>query len=168
MNFKDYKDRVRACWLGKNIGGSLGTPFECHRGVFDVDYYTYDYSKGALPNDDLDLQLVWLNAAEKYGKMLNSEILGEYWISYIVADVSEYGMGKNNMSMGILPPVSGWYNNPFRNSCGCFIRSEIWACLAPGHPEIAVKYAYEDGICDHSDEGLYAEIFCAALQSGIF
>lgn len=168
MNFKDYKDRVRACWLGKNIGGSLGTPFECHRGVFDVDYYTYDYSKGALPNDDLDLQLVWLNAAEKYGKTLNAEILGEYWLSYIVADVSEYGMGKNNMSMGIQPPLSGWFNNPFRNSCGCFIRSEIWACLAPGHPEIAVKYAYEDGICDHSEEGLYAEIFCTALQSAAF
>ncbi|MBN1623241.1 MAG: ADP-ribosylglycohydrolase family protein [Clostridia bacterium] len=168
MNIHEYKDKVRACWLGKNIGGSLGTPFECKRGVFDVDFYTHDYSKGALPNDDLDLQLVWLNAAEKYGKNLDSEILGEYWLSYIVADVSEYGMGKNNMEMGLLPPLSGWYNNPFRNSCGCFIRSELWACLAPGHPEIAVRYAYEDGIADHSEEGLYAEIFCAALQSAAF
>ncbi len=168
MNISDYRDKVRACWLGKNIGGSLGTPFECQRGVYEVDFYTHDYSKGALPNDDLDLQLVWLNAAEKYGKNLNAEILGEYWISYIVADVSEYGMGKNNMSYGLQPPLSGWYNNPLKNSCGCFIRSEIWACLAPGHPEIAIKYAYEDGICDHSDEGLYAEIFCAALQSAAF
>ena len=168
MDIKQYRDKVRACWLGKNIGGSLGTPYESRRGVYDVEYYTHDYSKGALPNDDLDLQLVWLNAAEKYGINLNSEILGEYWLSYIVADVSEYGMGKNNMSMGLLPPLSGWYNNPLKNSCGCFIRSEIWACLAPGHPEIAVKYAYEDGICDHSEEGLYAEIFCAALQSAAF
>ena len=168
MNIHEYRDKVRACWLGKNIGGSLGTPFECKRGVFDVDFYTHDYSSGALPNDDLDLQLVWLNAAEKYGKNLDSEILGEYWLSYIVADVSEYGMGKNNMRMGLLPPLSGWYNNPFGNSCGCFIRSEIWACLAPGHPDIAVAYAYEDGIADHKDEGLYAEIFCAALQSAAF
>ena len=168
MNFEQYRDKVMACWLGKNIGGSLGAPFECHRGTFDVDYYTHDISEGALPNDDLDLQLVWLNAAEKYGKNLNSEILGEYWLSYIVASVSEYGMGKANMAMGIHPPLSGWYNNPLKNSCGCFIRSEIWACLAPGHPEIAVQYAYEDGICDHSEEGLYAEIFCAALQSAAF
>ena len=168
MNISDYKDKVRACWLGKNIGGSLGAPFECHRGTFDVDYYTHDIKEGALPNDDLDLQLVWLNAAEKYGKSLDSEILGEYWLSYIVASVSEYGMGKANMAMGIHPPLSGWYNNPLKNSCGCFIRSEIWACLAPGHPEIAAQYAYEDGICDHSEEGLYAEIFCAALQSAAF
>ena len=89
-------------------------------------------------------------------------------MSYIVADWAEYGAAKNNMAYGIQPPMSGWYNNCNRNSCGCFIRSEIWACLAPGHPEIAVKYAREDAICDHADEGLYGEFFCAAIQSAAF
>jgi len=168
MNIKEYKDKVRGCWLGKNVGGSLGAPFECVRGVFDLDFYTHDLSKGALPNDDLDLQLVWLNAAEKYGRNVDAEILGEYWLSYIVANWSEYGAGKSNLSMGIMPPLSGWYNNHNKDSCGCFIRSEIWACLAPGHPEIAVKYAFEDAITDHSDEGVYAEIFCAAMESAAF
>ena len=67
-----------------------------------------------------------------------------------------------------MPPISGWYRNHNKDSCGCFIRSEIWACLAPGHPEIAVRYAYEDAICDHAGEGMYGEIFCAALQSAAF
>lgn len=26
MKFSTYQDRVRACWLGKNIGGTLGAP----------------------------------------------------------------------------------------------------------------------------------------------
>ena len=168
MNIERYRDKLMGCWLGKNIGGSLGTPFESKRGVFAVEFYTHDTSKGALPNDDLDLQLIWLNAAEKYGRNLDSEKLGEYWLAYIVADPSEYGAGKNNLAMGLLPPLSGWYNNYYRNSCGAFIRSEICACLAPGHPEIAVEYAFEDAIIDHSDEGVYAEIFCAALQSAAF
>jgi ADP-ribosylglycohydrolase len=168
MNIRQYKDKVKGCWLGKNIGGTLGGPFESQRGVFDLEFYTHDISQGVLPNDDLDLQLVWLNAAEKYGKSIDSEILGEFWLSYIVADCSEYGAGKNNLAMGFLPPISGWYNNTCKESCGCFIRSEIWACLAPGHPEIAVQYAYEDAIVDHSNEGVYAEIFCAALESAAF
>ncbi len=168
MLLKEYADKVRACWLGKNIGGSLGAPTECKRGVWDLDYYLADLSKGALPNDDLDLQLVWLNAVERYGKAVKSEILGEYWLSYIVANWSEYGAGKNNMAMGLLPPISGWYHNHNKDSCGCFIRSEIWACLMPGHPELAVKYAFEDAICDHADEGVYAEIFCAAVESAAF
>lgn len=168
LTFKQYADKVNACWLGKNIGGTLGAPFECIRGVYDIDYYTHDISKGVLPNDDLDLQLVWLNAAEKYGRNVNAEILGEYWITYVTADWSEYGAGKNNMRFGIAPPVSGWYNNHNKDSCGCFIRSELWACLAPGQPDLAVKYAYEDAICDHADEGMYGELFCAAVQSAAF
>lgn len=168
LTFEKYRNKVKACWLGKNIGGTLGAPFECRRGVYDIEYYTHDLSKGVLPNDDLDLQLVWLNAAENYGRNVNAEILGEYWLSYIVPDWSEYGAGKNNMRYGLMPPISGWYANHNKDSCGCFIRSEIWACLAPGHPEISVKYAYEDGICDHADEGVYGELFCAAIQSAAF
>lgn len=168
MNIKQYKDKVHGCWLGKNIGGTLGAPFECIRGTFDLDFYTQDLSQGTPPNDDLDLQLLWLNAAERYGKQVNSQILGDYWLSYIVASFSEYGAGKNNLAQGLLPPLSGWYNNHNRDSCGAFIRSEIWACLAPGHPEIAVKYAYEDASVDHFNEGIYGEIFTAAVESAAF
>ena len=32
LTFREYQDKVKACWLGKNIGGTLGTPFECIRG----------------------------------------------------------------------------------------------------------------------------------------
>ncbi len=164
----EYKDKVRACWLGKNVGGTLGGPFEGHRGVFEVTGYTHDLSKGALPNDDLDLQLCFLRAAKEWGRKVNASILAEYWMSQIVAHWDEYGMGKANLRFGLEPPVSGFYNNPYGESDGCFIRSEIWGCLAPGHPEIAVKYALEDAIVDHKDEGVYSEIFCAALQSAAF
>ena len=68
-----------------------------------------------------------------------------------------------------MPPLSGNENNPYKDSCGAFIRSEIWACIAPGCPEIAAKYAYEDSIVDHGNgEGMYAEVFCAALESAAF
>jgi hypothetical protein len=165
---KEYRKKVEGCWMGKNIGGTLGAPFEGQRGVVDIDFYTQNLGGEPLPNDDLDLQLVWLNAVEKYGRATNASILGEYWHTYITPSWSEYGLGKNNMRMGLVPPLSGWMNNPYRDSCGCFIRSEIWACLAPGHPEIAVRYAYEDAVVDHSTDGMYGEIFCAAVQSAAF
>lgn len=168
MNFKEYADKVRACWLGKNIGGTLGCPLEGRRDVFDLDFYVHDIRTGSLPNDDLDLQLVWLLAAEAHGQAVNSEILSEFWLTYIPCDWSEYGAGKNNMRFGLIPPVTGSHKNPYRNSNGCFIRSEIWACLAPGNPQMAVKYAFEDAITDHADEGVYGELFCATMQSAAF
>ena len=168
MNIKEYKNKVRGCWLGKNIGGTLGAPFEGYRAVHDIDFYTQDMSKGAAPNDDLDLQLVWLNAAERYGRNINASLLGEYWLLYVVGNWSEYGAAKNNMMNGLQPPISGWYNNHNRNSNGAFIRSEIWACLMPGHPELAVVYAYEDASVDHFGEGIYGEIFTSAIESAAF
>ena len=167
LEYKDYIEKVRGCWNGKNIGGTLGAPFECIRREFDVSYYQQDLNK-PLPNDDLDLQLVWLNAVEKHGRGINSHILGEYWLSHIIPAWAEYGAGKNNMRMGLVPPLSGYVGNKFRDSNGSYILMEIWACLCPGHPELAVKYAYEDATVDHSKEGVYASVFIAAIESAAF
>lgn len=164
----DYLNKVKGCWLGKNAGGTLGAPFESVRTAEDVEFYTHDLSLGVLPNDDLDLQLAWLNAAEKHGKCVDSKILAEYWITAVTPNWAEYGMGKTNLRLGLQPPLSGAYKNRFKDSNGAWIRSEIWACLAPGHPEIAVRYAYEDAIVDHADEGVYAEVFTAAIESAAF
>jgi ADP-ribosylglycohydrolase len=168
LNFKTYKDKVMGCWSGKNIGGVLGAPFECKRQVNDIDFYTQDLSKGPPPNDDLDLQIVWLAAVERYGRNINASILGDYWLSFVVPNWVEYGTGKANLRAGLEPPLSGLIDNTYKDSCGCFIRSEIWACLAPGRPQLAARYAYEDAIVDHQGEGMYGEVFCAAIQSAAF
>lgn len=164
----EYRDKVRGCWLGKNIGGTLGAPFEAVRSAADIDFYTHDLSIGALPNDDLDLQLSWLCAAERFGTAVDAKILAEYWITTIMPNWAEYGVGKTNLRLGLEPPVSGGFCNAFKDSNGAWIRSELWACLMPGHPELAVRYAYQDAIVDHADEGVYAEVFTAALESAAF
>ena len=164
----EYKNKVRGCWLGKNIGGTLGAPFESVRIATDIDFYTDDLSKGVLPNDDLDLQLAWLSATERFGVGVNAKILSEYWITAITPNWAEYGVSKSNLRLGLSAPLSGIYCNSYKDSNGAWIRSEIWACLMPGHPELAVKYAYEDAMVDHADEGVYAEVFIAALQSAAF
>ena len=42
LNIADYHSKVLGCWLGKNIGGTLGAPFEWKRQVSDVSFYTQD------------------------------------------------------------------------------------------------------------------------------
>ncbi len=168
LDFATYKDKVMGCWTGKNIGGVLGAPFEGIRQMNDISFYTQDLSMGPPPNDDLDLQIIWLAAVERYGRNVNASILGEYWLSYCIPNWVEYGTGKANLRAGLQPPLSGVVGNTYKDSCGCFIRSEIWACLAPGNPELAARYAYEDAIVDHEGEGVYGEIFFAALESAAF
>ncbi|MFH1022285.1 MAG: ADP-ribosylglycohydrolase family protein [Planctomycetota bacterium] len=169
FNRKDYLDKVLGCWMGKNIGGTLGAPFEWRRQINNVKFYTQDLHGEPLPNDDLDIQLLWLIAMEDRGVHINSQTLDEYWCLHVTPHWAEYGTGKINMRSGLLPPLSGTLNNAYKNSCGSFIRSEIWACIAPGCPRIAARYAYEDAILDHGNgEGVYAEVFCAVMESAAF
>jgi len=167
IDFKTYRDKVYGCYLGKNIGGTLGAPFECFRGVYDVDFFMQDVSQ-PIPNDDVDLQLVWLSAVEHEGKNIDSHTLAQYWENYVSAEISEYGAGKNNYAMGIMPPLSGHLRNENANSNGAWIRTEIWACLCAGNPALAANYAYYDACVDHSGEGIYAAIFTATVQAAAF
>ena len=170
LNFNTYKDKVHACWIGKNIGGTMGTPYEGQRKMHDIQGFVTEKSV-VLPNDDLDLQLVWLTAVERFGAArVNAQLLGEFWISFVTPHWNEYGIGKANMKMGIMPPLCGDAFNKWKHSNGAWIRTEIWACLAPGCPDVAAKYAYEDACIDHGaeGEGTVAAVFVAALESAAF
>jgi len=170
INLDEYKDKVLGCWTGKNIGGTLGAPFEGQREMNDASFYVQDLRGSPAPNDDLDLQLIWLSAAEDKGLFnLTPRRLAEYWMAYISGPWNEYGVCKANIANGLYPPLSGSCNNDtWKYSNGAWIRSEIWACLLPGMPDSAAEFAYLDACCDHCGEGIYAEVFTAAMQSAAF
>lgn len=99
-----FYDKVYGCWIGKSIGGTLGAPFEGKQMLLDVTDF-HSPSGRPIPNDDLDLQLVWLKALEDYGPQgVGPHVLGEYWINYIPPHWNEYGICKSNMKAGLLPP----------------------------------------------------------------
>ena len=161
-----YRDKIRGCWLGKCLGGAVGMPFE---GVpFTVALSENEISLQDVPNDDLELQLVWMNALKQYGVSLTSGNLAEYWLKHIRHGCDEYSIALHNMAHGILPPASGWKNNFFADGMGAAIRSEIWACLFPGEPDEAAPFAWYDACVDHADDGIYAEIFTVSLESAAF
>lgn len=167
LNLNEFYNKVLGCYYGKTIGGTLGVPFETYRGLYDFHWFMQDISK-PVPNDDVDLQLVWLRAIELEGPSLDSHTLAEYWNTYIAATLSEYGSGKRNFNAGILPPLSGAVHNELGNSNGAWIRSEIWACLCAGNPGLAANYAYYDSSVDHKEEGVYSAVFMAAVESAAF
>lgn len=170
LNLDIYKDKLFACWIGKNIGGTMGTPYEGKREFLDIQGFITDKNV-VLPNDDLDLQLVWLRAIESFGASgVNRQRLGELWLSYITPHWKEYGIAKSNMKKGLYPPLCGDAFTTWKDSNGAWIRTEIWACLAPGAVDVAARYAYDDACIDHGalGEGTIAAVFIAAMQSAAF
>lgn len=164
------RDKIKGCFLGKNVGGTLGAPFEVDTNLQNVSFYTQELNGNPLPNDDLDLQLPWLILAEYYGlDHLTSRHFGEYWINAIIGPWGEYSNCRWNCLEGFFPPLSGaCENDGLCVSNGAWIRSEIWACLCAGHPENAIRYAWMDASCDHKGDGIYAEMFIAAMEAAAF
>ena len=165
----EYRDKVYACWLGKNIGGTLGTPFECRKYVNDLTFYDPVPTK-PLPNDDLDLQLVWLKMLEDRGTECDLTDFAAYWRKHLSAyPWNEYGFCMRNLDRGLMPPVSGWFENYYVDEMGSPIRSEIWACVAPADPQRAAALSWMDSAMDHAGgEGMWGEMFWAAVESAAF
>lgn len=166
---EELLDKIYGCWVGKNIGGTIGTPYEGKQELLDVKGFVTEPGK-PLANDDLDLQLVWLRAMEERGiKGVNAQVLGEYWLDFITPHWNEYGTGKGNLRGGLPAPLSGAVDNAWQHSNGAWIRSEIWACALPGNPDLASRYGYYDACVDHGmGEGTYAAIFTTAIESAAF
>jgi ADP-ribosylglycohydrolase len=165
----DFRDKVYACWLGKALGGTLGQPLEGKHGPHDVPLAT-KLSQG-IANDEADLEILWLAALEEHDAQVDARRLGEYWLRYVKVDWNEYGVGKKNMRLGLLPPLSGEFQNePWKHSNGAWARAEVWGCLAPGCPALAARLAWEDACVDHgvAREGTLAAMYIAALESAAF
>ncbi len=164
-----YRDKVYACWLGKNIGGTLGTPYEGDKSTHDLTFYD-PVPTEPLPNDDLDLQLVWLKMLQERGVYPSVSDFADYWVKHLGPyPWNEYGFCRLNLDRGLRPPISGCYDNYYIDEMGSPIRSEIWACTAAGDPGLAAALAWNDAVLDHAGgEGVYGEMFWAALESAAF
>ncbi len=168
MDYSTYLDKVKGCFLGKAVIGTLGAPYEGVKMPMNLTFKP-EMVNTMLPNDDLDLQVLWLDVVERYGINFTPEMLQKAFVENCDYSPGEYAIMRKNFEKGIYPPYSGAFcNDYYIEGMGCPIRSEIWACLAPGNPEMAAEFASRDGILDHKGESVYAERFFAAVESAAF
>lgn len=168
LSYKEYFDRVYGCFLGKCIGGTAGGPAEGRKELLDFPL-NEDLLHQTLPNDDLDLQILWLELIEDRGIHITAKDMAHEFHDKIPYGPGEYGYAKKNIGRGIYPPTSGRYNNRYyKNGMGCPIRSEIWGCLFPGAPELTKHYTDMDGSIDHEHDSIEAEYFLASLEADAF
>jgi ADP-ribosylglycohydrolase len=169
ISAKEFQDKVYGCWWGKNIGGTLGGPYEGPLHTHALEFYD-PIPKAAQANDDLDLQLVWLQMLEEQGLDPALPHFADYWNKYAARyPWDEYGFFMRNYHRGLRPPVAGCFENSYIDGMGSPIRSEIWAVLHAGDPQAAARMAWKDSAVDHAGgEGAHGEMFWAALQAAAF
>ncbi|TDF95551.1 ADP-ribosylglycohydrolase family protein [Paenibacillus piri] len=168
ISYDLYYDKVYGGWIGKCIGGNIGACVENNKYLLDLQEHEV-FPDEIPPNDDLDLQLLWLQVLEEKGVHITGNDLAEAWLRHCWYPFNEYGYFLHNYERGLRPPVSGSFNNRyFAESMGSPIRSEIWGMISVGNTELAKAYAYEDATLDHENESVWGEQMLAAMEAEAF
>lgn len=121
-------------------------------------------------DDDLDYTMLGLKILERYGPGYTSADVGSEWLrgmpyeTVYTAERVAYG----NLVTGLLPPETARYRNPYREWIGAMIRADIFGYVSPGDPAGAARLAYQDAALSHTANGIYGEMWAAALIAASF
>jgi len=124
----------------------------------------------AARDDDLDFTILGLLIFENYGLDFTSHDVAETWLSRVPYH-TVYGAARaayRNLVNNLWPPESATHHNHYRESVGAQIRADIWGYAAPGWPEKAAKFAFHDAAISHIKNGIYGEMFVAAMLAAAF
>ncbi len=121
-------------------------------------------------DDDTDYTILGLHILEKYGPNFTSTNVGEAWLDslpYQMVFTAER-IAYRNLVNEIPVPMAARTRNPFREWIGAQIRADGFAYAAAGMPETAAELAFRDAAVSHVKNGIYGEMFTAALISAAF
>jgi ADP-ribosylglycohydrolase len=133
------------------------------------------------PDDDIHYSLVGLGVMETYGPDFTWSDVAYYWTSHIPfghictaetqAVLNFWNRSVRWKAAGTVACTPAWtrrHRNPYREWIGAQIRSDGWAFCAAGRPELAAEFAWRDASWTHERNGIYGEMFLAAMQAAAF
>ncbi|WNJ17709.1 ADP-ribosylglycohydrolase family protein [Pontibacter sp. G13] len=168
LTFAEYRDKILGGWIGKCAGGILGAPIEGFK-RFNQIPISDELFANTFPNDDLDLQILWLDMIRQKGPWVRQGDFAHHWKHHVDFPWNEYGIATFNLHSGLDVPDSGRLHNRYwGESMGSPIRSEIWGMVCPGLPAHAARYAQMDSEVDHAGFSVDAERFLAASAAIAF
>jgi hypothetical protein len=131
------------------------------------------------PDDDIHYSLVGLGVVEEHGPGFGWEHVARFWTERIpfaaICTAETQGIlnywnrgGRQRGPGAATPAFTRTWRNPYREWIGAQIRSDGWAFCCAGRPELAAEFAWRDASWTHVRNGIYGEMFCAAMQAAAF
>ncbi len=125
---------------------------------------------GMPRDDDLDYPILGLHVLEQHGPEFTTDDVADAWLSrlpYHVVYTAERAAYRNLVD-GLLPPETARHRNPYREWIGAQIRADIFGYVSPGRPHRAAELAYKDAVLSHTKNGVYGEMWAAAMVAAAF
>ncbi len=121
-------------------------------------------------DDDINYTLLNLFAVETHGVDFTTENIAEAWLSMlpVLSTFTAERVAYVNCLSGISPPETARVRNPYREWIGAQIRADLWGWISPGNPARAAELAWRDARLSHCGNGIYGEMFYAAVIAAAF
>ena len=121
-------------------------------------------------DDDLNYTMLNLHVLETYGYDFSSDDVCTEWVTKMPAlqVFTSDRVAYQNILSGLRPPATATFMNPFREWVGGQIRADLWGYVSPGEPQRAAELAWRDARISHTRNGIYGEMFFAALIATAF
>jgi transcriptional regulator with XRE-family HTH domain/ADP-ribosylglycohydrolase len=119
-------------------------------------------------DDDTNYTVMAAYIIERFGKNFKPCDVTKMWLEKQPKDAycTAERVAFKNFVNGYLPPDSAKYKNPYREWIGAQIRADYYGYINPGNPEIAAEMAWCDACISHVKNGIYGEMFIAAILAG--
>jgi ADP-ribosylglycohydrolase len=120
----------------------------------------------AMPvDDDTNYTTLGVMLIEEQGIDFTPCAVATFWMRHLpmFATFTAERVAYRNFAMSIAPPLSASYRNPYREWIGAQIRADGPAYVALGRPELAAELAWRDASISHVKNGIYGEMFVAAM-----
>ena len=145
-----------------------GTPGSLRYWKSPVEDYTRQNMRFVPVDDDIMYTLEGLLIMEEYGRNFTSEDVGNSWLKYVPYGYTAEEAALRNLKNGLKGTEAAIDHNPYLQLIGADIRSDPWAYMAPGHPELAAEFSYRDAMISHRRNGVYGAMYFAAAESIAF
>ena len=125
---------------------------------------------GSARDDDIDYSILALHLLETHGRALKPEDVANAWTMLLplrqvyTAERAAY----INITNGSATRDVATYRNPYREWIGAQIRGVVYGYVLPGDPWAAAALAFQDASLSHVANGVYGEMWAAALVSSAF
>ncbi len=124
-----------------------------------------DVVRGMPVDDDTNYVVLAQEVIERYGRNFTPQDMAQAWLT--LQSKNAYCTAERvafcNFVKGYQPPVSAMYKNPYREWIGAQIRGDYFGYINPGDPELAADMAFRDACISHVKNGIYGEMFAAAM-----
>lgn len=121
-------------------------------------------------DDDINFTMLNLHVLETAGEGFGTEDIARAWLEMlpVMAVFTAERVAYVNLLALREPPETATYRNPYREWIGAQIRADLWGWASPGDPERAAELAWRDARLSHVKNGIYGEMYIAAMVAEAF